>query len=117
MTDLHCVLGPTLPPSDANHPLHCNRGLARDVEKKKTALIDLLVGMELTAPRPTRSPHSAQTFSVWCLNDLKNSYPSISTGHEMLTSRQYTVQHKGPQPWLSKVFSKVSLLAMLATLR
>lgn len=117
MTDLHCVLGPTLPPSDANHPLHCNRGLARDVEKKKTALIDFLVDMKLTAQRPTRSPRSAQTFSVWCLNDLKNSYPSISTGHEMLTSRQYTVQHKGSRPWLSKVFSKVSLLAMLATLR
>lgn len=77
MTDLHCVLGPTLPPSDANHPLHCSRGLARDVEKKKTALIDLLVNMKLTAPRPTRSPYSAQTSSVRCLNDLKNSCPLI----------------------------------------
>lgn len=96
MTDLHCVLGPTLPPSDAKPPLHCNRGLARDVEKK-TALIDLLVDMGLTAPRPTRSPCSAQTSSVCCLNDLKNIYPSISTGHETLASRLYTAQHKNPK--------------------
>lgn len=60
MADLHCVLGPTLPPSDANHPLHCDRGLARDVEKKiDTALIGLLLTVRLAGPKADTSPWSA----------------------------------------------------------
>lgn len=34
MVVFHRVLGIPLPPSDANHPFHCNRGLAYDVKKK-----------------------------------------------------------------------------------
>lgn len=53
MTDLHCVLGITLSPSDANHPLHCDRGLARDVEKKtnETGSIDLFLPVRLVWPQ------------------------------------------------------------------
>lgn len=49
MADFHRVLGITLSPSDANHSLHCNRGLALDVEKKHpvskiiTSLLTLLM--------------------------------------------------------------------------
>lgn len=40
MVDLHCVLGITLPPSDANLFFHCCLRLAWDVTKKASGSID-----------------------------------------------------------------------------
>lgn len=53
MADFHCVLGITLSPSDANHPLHCNRGLALDVEKKHpvSKTITLFLTLRMVGPQ------------------------------------------------------------------
>lgn len=53
MADFHCVLGITLSPSDADHPLHCNRGLALDVEKKRpvSKIMSLLLTLQMAGPQ------------------------------------------------------------------
>ena len=59
MADLHCVLGTTLPPSDANHPLHCGRGLVRNVKKKETASEILMLNLRLVGPKTDTSLYSS----------------------------------------------------------
>lgn len=103
MAGLHCVLGPTLPPSDANHPLHCDRGLARDVEKEYIVLIDLLVriGCSKVDMRPTFCLRVRRLVPKWLEAQLSLDQQCGVLARSVhfcrsqaLTSRLYIVQHK-----------------------